>query len=263
MKLRKCACIEPMYSELPFLDRIQVARDDGFAAVEFWGWTDKNLEETRKAAEQAGIAISGFNGDADYSMIDPHHHDKYLEFLRQSIDAAKKLGASSVTIHSNALGADGHVIHNYQELSYTVKLCSMFRILQECADLAEHSGIMMYLEPLNIITDHVGNFLTSTQMAAEMTRLIGCEKLKVLYDVYHMQLNEGKLCDTIKTYIDQIGHIHIADVPGRHEPDTGEINFRKVFELLQQLGYDGYVGYELYPFTSTRNAVQAIMKYGG
>ena len=70
MKFDRSACIEPMYSEIPFLDRFQAAKDDGFEYVEFWSWTDKNLDAVKVAAEKAGIGISGFNGDADYSLID-------------------------------------------------------------------------------------------------------------------------------------------------------------------------------------------------
>lgn len=260
MKLKKSACIEPMYQELPFLDRFQAAKDDGFDFVEFWSWTDKDLDAVKAAAVSAGIGISGFNGDADYSLIDPTHKEKYLEFLKQSVAAAQKVGALSVTIHSNALGDGGVVVNHYDDLSDTVKICSMYDMLLECAKIAEQSGIAMNLEPLNITTDHVGNFLKNTQMAAEMTRLIGCEKLKVLYDVYHMQLNEGSICDTIKKYADQLGHIHVADAPGRHEPGTGEINYVKVFACLEKCGYKGRVGYELFPETTTAAAVEAIMR---
>lgn len=261
MKFERSACIEPMYSELPFLDRFQAAKDDGFEYVEFWSWTDKDLDAVKAAAESAGIGISGFNGDADYSLIDPTHKEKYLEFLRLSVEAAQKIGAKSVTIHSNALGDGGIVVNHYTELSHTVKLCSMYDMLLECAKIAEESGIAMNLEPLNITTDHVGNFLAHTQMAAEMTRLIGSPMLKVLYDVYHMQLNEGALCDTIRAYGDQFGHIHVTDAPGRHEPGTGEINYCAVLSCLEDCGYTGRIGYELFPMTDTKTAVQAIMKY--
>ena len=71
MKFMRSACIEPMYYEIPFLDRFQAAKDDGFEYVEFWSWTDKDLDAVKAAAEKAGIGISGFNGDADYSLIDP------------------------------------------------------------------------------------------------------------------------------------------------------------------------------------------------
>ena len=116
----------------------------------------------------------------------------------------------------------------------------------------------MNLEPLNITTDHAGNFLTTTRMAAEMTRLIGSPMLKVLYDVYHMQLNEGSLCDNIRTYGDQFGHIHVADAPGRHEPGTGEIRYPRILQCLEEIGYQGLVGFELIPAVSTAQAVKAI-----
>ncbi|RKJ75597.1 AP endonuclease [Butyricicoccus sp. 1XD8-22] len=261
MKFAKSACIEPMYSEIPFLDRFQAAKDDGFEFVEFWSWTDKDLDAVKAAAEKAGVGISGFNGDAAYSLIDPTHKEKYLDFLRKSVAAAQKIGAKSVTIHSNALGDAGIVVNHYTELSDTVKLCSMYDMLLECAKIAEESGIAMNLEPLNITTDHVGNYLATTRMAAEMTRLIGSPMLKVLYDVYHMQLNEGSLCDNIKAYADQLGHIHVADAPGRHEPGTGEINYTRVFKALEDCGYTGRVGFELFPETTTKNAVKAIMSY--
>lgn len=119
----------------------------------------------------------------------------------------------------------------------------------------------MNLEPLNITTDHVGNFLQTTRMAAEITRLIASPKLKVLYDVYHMQLNEGSLCDNIRAYGDQFGHVHVADAPGRHEPGTGEINFHKVFACLEDVGYRGLIGFELIPETTTENAARVIQAY--
>ena len=250
-----------MYAELPFLDRFQAAKDDGFEFVEFWGWTDKDLDAVKAAAEKAGVGISGFNGDAELSLIDPAQKKDYLDFLRCSVAAARKVGARSVTIHSNGLGDGGIVINHYDELSDTVKLCTMFDTLKECAAIAESSGIRMNLEPLNITTDHVGNFLATTRMAAEMTRLIGSPVLKVLYDVYHMQLNEGSICDNVRAYGDQFGHIHVADAPGRHEPGTGEINYHKVFACLEDCGYQGLVGFELMPETTTKNAVKAIMAY--
>lgn len=260
MRFLTSACIESMYCELPFLERFRAAKEDGFDFVEFWSWTDKDLDAVKSAAEKAGIGISGFNGDGALSLIDPEQKPAYLDFLRQSVAAAKKLGARSLTIHSNGLGEGGAVIDSYPHLSDTVKLCSMYDTLLACAAMAEDSGIQMNLEPLNVTTDHVGNFLQTTRMAAEMTRLIGSPKLKVLYDVYHMQLNEGSLCDNIRAYADRFGHVHVADAPGRHEPGTGEINFHGVLSCLEACGYTGLIGFELFPKTTTAEAVNAIRK---
>ena len=250
-----------MYQELPFLERFAAAGKDGFEYVEFWSWEDKDLDAVKAAAAAAGVGISGFNGDAELSLIDPSQKEAYLSYLRRSVDAAVKVGARSVTIHSNGLGEGGLVINSYDNLSDTVRLCAMYDTLLSCAEIAENSGIQMNLEPLNITTDHVGNYLATTRMAAEITRLIGSPRIRVLYDVYHMQLNEGSLCDNIRAYGDQFGHVHVADAPGRHEPGTGEINYHKVFECLEETGYQGLIGFELIPKTTTARAVEAIMSY--
>jgi hydroxypyruvate isomerase len=258
--MKRCACIDTLYTELPFYDRFQAAKQDGFESVEFWDWRVYDLDKVKAAAGTAGIAISGFNGDADYSLVDPSHKERYLAALKDSLEAAVKTGASSVTIHSNALGEGGIVVDHYDELSPTVKLCSMYDTLLAAVPLAAQYNIRMNLEGLNSKVDHVGNFLQTTQMAAEVTGLIHSPYLKILYDAYHMQYNEGAICYHIEKYIDQIGHIHIADAPGRHEPGTGEINYSNVYQTLERLGYAGRVGYELFPETDTKTAVKAIMK---
>lgn len=256
-----CACIDTLYTEIPWNERFIAAKRDGFESVEFWDWRIRNLEETKNAANVAGIKISGFNGDADYSMVDPHHREKYLEYLEESLTAAKKIGASSVTIHSNALGENGIVVNHYNELSSTVKLCSMYATLIASASLAEKYCININLEALNIKCDHIGNFLINTQMAAEIVQLIGSPRLKVLYDIYHMQLNEGDICGTLRKYINYIGHVHVADTPGRHEPGTGEINYKYVFSELKKLNYPYRIGFELFPSENSEKAVETIKSY--
>lgn len=258
--LNKCACIDTLFTELPWRERFQAAGQSGFTHVEFWDWRGKDLNETKRAAEAAGIGISGFNGDADYSLVDPSHKRFYLDDLQRSMEAAKKIGAQSVTIHSNALGEGGVVKNHYDELSHTVKLCSMFDMLTACVQIAEEYDVRMNLEALNTVTDHAGNFLRYSRDAAEVTRLIGSPLLKILFDVYHMQLNEGCLCENLTYCADQLGHIHIADAPGRHEPGTGEINYKKVIAHLKNIGYTGLLGYELFPEKDTETAVKAIMR---
>lgn len=258
-KWKRSACIETLYKEMPFLERFRAARADGFDAVEFWSWTDKDLPAVKAAAETAGIAVCGFNGDAELSLVDPEQRQMYLAFLERSMEAARFLGVPSLTIHSNGLGEGGRVLRDYRELSCTVKLCALYGGLEQCAALGEKWGVTLNLEPLNVVTDHPGNFLTRTQTAAELVRLIGSSRVRVLYDVYHMQLNEGCLCETIARYGDTFGHIHVADVPGRHEPGTGEIAYGRVYAALEAAGYDGLLGYELFPAADTASAVRAIM----
>ena len=242
--------------------KIAAEASDGFDAVEFWSWADRDLSAVKSASDRAGIPVCGFNGDADLSLIDPAQREAYLAFLHRSLEAARFLGASGVTVHSNGLGLGGVVLAPREDLSHTVKLCSLYAGLAASARLAEEAGVTLYLEPLNISTDHPGNFLRDTQTAAELVRLIGSPRLKVLYDIYHMQLSEGRLCDTIRQYADTFGHVHAADAPGRREPGTGEIAFPRVYKALEAAGYTGLVGYELFPARSTREAVKAILDAG-
>lgn len=257
--LKKCACIETLFTELPFLERFLAAKKAGFDTVEFWSWDDKDLDAIAAAAKDAGIPIHAFSGDKDYSLIDPSQQERYLEFLRRSVKAANQLDCKQLVIHSNALGEGGIVVEHYDDLTDSLKEITMFQALTEAAKIAEAGGVTLVLEALNIVCDHVGNFLTTTAMGAEMVRTIGSPNLKLLYDAYHMQYNEGKLCYTVQEYCDCIGHVHIADVPGRHEPGTGEINYRAVISALEDSGYAGQLGFELFPKESTPQAVAAIM----
>ncbi len=259
MIFQKSACIETLYTELPFLERFRAARADGFEFVEFWSWTDKDLAAVKAAADDAGSAFPASMATRSCPSSTLPRKNGLQAFLRRSLDAAMGIGARSVTVHSNGLGEGGRVLCPYDDLSDAVKLCTMFDTLKIAAEWAETCGVQINLEPLNVTTDHPGNFLRHTRTAAELTRLIGSPYLKVLYDVYHMQLNEGSLCDHIRAYADQFGHFHVADAPGRHEPGTGEIYYPAVFAALEQAGYRGIIGYELFPKTDTKTAVRAIM----
>ena len=120
------------------------------------------------------------------------------------------------------------------------------------------AGVTLCLEALNVETDHLGNFLRYTKDAAEIIRMVNSPNVKILYDAYHMYLNEGKIIETLRKYQDLIGCIHIADAPGRGEPGTGCINYRAVLQDLYDHGYDQMIAFELYPRNGSAAAVEAI-----
>lgn len=260
MAFQTSACVETLYRELPFLQRFQAAKRDGFDFAEFWSWEDKDLAAVRAAAGEAGIGISAFNGDGPYSLIDDTQRTDYLAYLRASMEAAQRVGARSLTIHSNALGEGGRVLRDYRELSEETKLRALREGLSQCAALAEECGVNLNLEPLNTAVDHPGNYLTSTPVAAELVRSVGSPRLRVLYDVYHMYLNEGGFAESIRAYAPLFGHVHYADAPGRHEPGTGEIDLPQVLRCLDEAGYQGLIGFELFPAQTTARAAEAIRR---
>jgi len=258
--MKKSVCIEMLFTEVPFEDRFQLARESGFDYIEFWSWQDKDIPKIQERCRAFGLQVASFSGDQDFSMIDEHQRQEYIAFMDASIKVAKFLNCGHLVVHSNALGENGVVINHYPDISYSIKMTVMFDILKVLAPKAEKAHITLALEALNTRADHAGNFLTSTREAAELIRLVNSPAVKILYDIYHMQIMEGNLIRTLESYVDAIGYIHVADVPGRHEPGTGEINFENVMNALKKLKYNGIIGFELTPSQDSRRAVQAIQK---
>jgi hydroxypyruvate isomerase len=257
--MRKSVCIEMVFTEAPFEDRFRLAKESGFDYIEFWTWKDKNTKQINELCRAHDLKIASFSGDQEFSMIDGGQREDYISFVEASIKTAQFLNCDHLVIHSNALGENGVVIDPYLHVSDVRKNEVMFDVLKSLAVIAEAANITLLLEALNTVVDHPGNFLMSTKDAAEVIRVVNSSNIKILYDIYHMQIMEDNLIDTLKSYIDAIGYIHVADVPGRHEPGTGEINFTNVMTVLKELDYDGFVGFELEPERDSTTAARAIL----
>jgi hydroxypyruvate isomerase len=256
--MKKSICLEMIYSEVDFYERFGLAKKDGFEFVEFWSWEDKNLKRIKQICQDLNLKIASFSGDKGFNLIDINEQDKYIEFIEKSIDSAKYLNCRTLVIHSNALGENGIVVNSYDNISKEEKFINMERTLLKLKPIAEKVGITLALEPLNIWVDHVGNALTNTADTVGLLKKINSNNIKMLYDVYHMQIDEGNIIATLKDNINYIGYIHIADVPGRHEPSTGEINFSNVFKALKEIKYERIVGFELSPKVNSKTAVEVI-----
>jgi hydroxypyruvate isomerase len=255
-------CIENFYRDLPFEEKFAAAKRDGFEYCEFWTWKDRNWEGIREAIADSGMKISAFSGDDDYSLINPAESGSYVEFLRESIAKAKEVHCRYLVIHSDALNRDGSAKEMARALSYEAKLLNMYKVLGSIAPFAEREDVTLVLEPLNTRSGqtraHKNYFLDHPQPAFDLTRQVGSDKVKVLYDIYHMQLMTGNVIHTLKENMDQLGYIHLADVPGSHEPGTGELNHRNILKALDAMGYAGFVGFELLPSETDEKAVKAI-----
>jgi hydroxypyruvate isomerase len=248
-----------VFTEAPFEDRFRLAKESGFDYIEFWTWKDRNTKQINELCRAHDLKIASFSGDQEFSMIDGGQREDYISFVEASIKTAQFLNCDHLVIHSNALGENGVVIDPYLHVSDVRKNEVMFDVLKSLAVIAEAANITLLLEALNTVVDHPGNFLMSTKDAAEFIRVVNSSNIKILYDIYHMQIMEDNLIDTLKSYIDAIGYIHVADVPGRHEPGTGEINFTNVMTVLKELDYDGFVGFELEPKRDSTTAARAIL----
>ena len=259
--LKFSANIEMLSPPVDFYERFGIARKSGFNCVEFWSWEGKDLSRIASSCAEHDLSISSLSGDGkEFSLCDDRHRKHYLDYACTSLEVAKTLGATCIVIHSNALDAHGLVVDAYEDIPSVRLYMNMVKTLVELVPFAEKEGITCVLEPLNGLVDHKGNLLRTIKEAAEVVEVVDSPCIKVLYDMYHMQIESGNLISVFEKYHRLIGHIHVADNPGRHDPGTGEINYKRIFQHLDALEYTGFVAFELSPEDTYEKAVAAIMQ---
>jgi hydroxypyruvate isomerase len=245
--MKASVCIEMIYTEYPFLERIKKAAEAGFDAVEFWDWDNKDLPAIKRVAHEAGLGIAAFQGNLGGTLINPTHRERLISGVWQSLEKGREMKTRGLFLLTDELGEDRSVRFRFPELSEEAKHQSVLDGVKMLAPLAEKAGVTLFLEPLNIYVDHAGFYLHHSAVAFDLVRAVGSPSIKVLFDIYHMQVMEGNIIQTMTSNLDLIGHVHVADVPGRHEPGTGELNYPNIFKALSKAGYEGYVGFEFAP----------------
>lgn len=254
------ACIEMIFNNLPFCERMAAAKSAGLNAVEFWGWTGKDLPAIKETAEKNGLAIAAFcvsgagSAHADEfnakRLLDRTGIDAFKKVTEESIEKAKFLDCQTLIV---TVGQERNDITRFEQHTNIVLA------LRAVAPLLRDSGVTMVVEPLNTLVNHRGYYLASGYEAFSIIEEVGCPNVKLLYDVYHQQISDGNVIDNITKHIDLIGHFHIADVPGRHEPGTGELNYRNIFKAIDAAGYKRYVGMEYHPSIDHAETVRSTL----
>jgi hydroxypyruvate isomerase len=237
-----------LFTELPFMERFAAARAAGFEAVEYLFPYAYSKEELAVALRANGLKqvlhnLPAGNWDAGERGI-ACHPDRVSEFregVALAISYAKALQCPQLNCLAGKLPPGVAREHAHATLVGNLSFA---------AAALKEAGIRLLIEPINSY-DIPGFFLTRTEQALAIVDQVGSDNLFVQYDIYHAQRMEGELGATLGKYMDRIGHIQLADNPGRNEPGTGEINYAWLFKHIDALGYRGAIGCEYKPRTTT------------
>jgi len=245
---RFAANLSMMYQELPFLDRFEAAAKDGFTAIEYLFPYDFTVSEIRSRLLDNGLTQALFNappgefiaGERGIAAL-PGREKEFRRSIETALAYAEALGCDTLHVMAGIVNDDKNADRHRSK--YIDNLA--FATAQ-----ARPAGVTIVIEPINT-RDMPGYFLNYQADAHAIREELRADNLKVLFDLYHCQIMEGDLATTLRHTMAGIGHIQIAGVPDRHEPNDGEVNYPYLFNLIDELGYSGWVGCEYRPRNGT------------
>jgi hydroxypyruvate isomerase len=246
---RLAANLTLMFPDLPFLDRLDAAAAAGFKGVEWMFSYDTPAEVVRGKLDALGLRSVLINAPPG----DWAGGDRGLAGLPGRVEEAKASVATAID-YARAIGCPRvHVMAGLRDVEFdrAVQIETMVMLLREASDLAAPHGITLMVEPLNRTVDMPLYLLEGSEEGMEIIDRVDRANVNLQYDVYHMQIVEGDLARTIERLLPRIGHMQIADNPGRNEPGTGEIAYRWLLPKIDAIGYDGWIGCEYRPVGDT------------
>jgi len=247
-------CIDMMFSHLDFYDRIKAVRRLGINTVEFWKWSNKDVERVANGLKGHGMRLSVFNIDSsdaklsyDLSrgILNSGRKEELLSALKESAPIYKKLGASGMII------LVGETVEGMSRVEQTE---NVFDCLEYVRDFVEQEGITLVVEPLNA-TDRQNYFMPEAGVLMEILHRVNSPNIKMLYDIYHQHMTGDFDLEFVKENIEFIGHFHVADCPGRHEPGTGKVDYVRIIREILGTGYGRYIGLE---YRATKNDEETL-----
>ena len=257
--VKLAANLTMLFNETPMAERFARARAVGFRHAEVLFPREDGLAAVAAGAREAGLAIILANfaqGDRATGNRGIAAHPGRTEEFRAEVAWAIEAAA--------ALGCDRlHAMAGLRlpDVSPEEQWATFVANARHAGEAFAAHGLTLLVEPLND-RDNPGYFLVGSAMGLRLVDEVGLPNVRLQYDLYHMQRGEGELARTIAGALDRIGHIQIADNPGRHQPGTGEINYRFLLPYLDRIGYDGYVSLEYMPEGKTEESFGWIAEYG-
>jgi hydroxypyruvate isomerase len=246
------ACAEMLFLDRPVEQRVRQISELEFQ-VEIWDWTAKDVD----ALAATGARFSSMTGYARGTLIDEDGAAELLSTAERALAVAAQLDCARLNLHGTGLDAKGLPVRPVAEVTGTMWLAAA-RTLSRVATLGERAGRMFTLENLNTAVDHPGVPFARAADTLALVEAVGSPYLRMNLDLYHAQIGEGNLIELIDRAGPAIGEIQVADVPGRCEPGTGEINYPAIARALRGAGYTGVVGLEAW---ASGDPVQALDRF--
>ena len=235
---RLAVCAEMVFLDLPFPERVRRIADLGFE-VEMWNWAGKDID----ALAGTGATFSSMTGYLRGTLADPAGADELLRTAQLSLQVAERLDCPRLNVHGTGLDDQGLPVRPAAVVTPAMWLTAA-RTLSRLAELGERAGRVFTLENLNTAVDHPGTPFATAADTMALVEAVGSPHVRMNLDLYHAQIGEGNLIQLVEHALPFVGEIQVADVPGRHEPGTGEIHYPAIAAALHRLNYSGVVGLE-------------------
>jgi hydroxypyruvate isomerase len=235
---RLAVSAEMVFLDLPFTERVRRIAGLGFE-VEIWDWTTKDID----ALTGTGATFSSMTGYVRGTLADPDGADELLRTAEQSLRTAERLDCPRLNVHGTGLDPHGLPVVATEVVTPAMWLQAA-RTLTRLATLGERAGRVFTLENLNTAVDHPGTPFAKAADTLALVEAVDSPYLRMNLDLYHAQIGEGNLIQLVERALPLVGEFQVADVPGRREPGTGEVNYPAVAAALGRLGYTGVVGLE-------------------
>jgi hydroxypyruvate isomerase len=249
--MKLCVAIPCFFGKWDFCEALRRAKALGFDAAESYNWKGLDFEKVKSTCEDADIKLLSLC-TSDFRATVPEVRSEYLSALRESCEAASKMGVKRLITQSGPnTGAERAVQHE-----------NLVATLKEASPILEHYGITLMLEPLNTFVNHPDTYLWSSAEGFDIIKEVDSPNVKLIFDIYHQQIMEGNIIPNVVNNLPYIEHLHSAGSDGRHELWLGESDYNYIFDAIDKAGYDGYCGLEYSPLLPAEESLlKAKEKY--
>jgi hydroxypyruvate isomerase len=251
--------VEALFRDMNLPQMMEKVAEAGYQGFEFGNWRAQDADAITKLKNKLALECACLVGNRavnpkGMTLVDPADRPAFLAEIAASTQAARRFETTRlVTLTGNELaGVPRDVQHK-----------SIVEGLKRAHDVVAPHGVTLIVEPLNTLVNHQGYYLNHTPEAFEIMREVASPNVKILFDIYHVQIMDGNLIAAIRQNIASIGHFHVGDVPGRHEPGTGEINYANVFRAIRETGFRDFVAMEYGPSKDPMSTLAEVRAMAG